>query len=98
MVARNSVLIEVFRANAQVQRFVALLLSRTLLEAAAFASQSQFYDLLLVIKARAFAADLNDALHVTALGSNEPPGNLELFVVVDLYVESTSILYVIILV
>ena len=96
VVARYGVLVEVARADAEMQGFVALLLSGAFLEAGTLAAEPQLDDLLLVVVAGALAADLDDALHVAALGADEPPSHLEVLIVVDLNVEAARVLYVIV--
>jgi hypothetical protein len=96
VVAGDTVLVKEARADAQMQGLIAFLLPWSLLEARALASESQFDYLLLVVIAGALAANLNDALHVAALGPNEATGDLELLVVVNLNVKPAGILYVVI--
>jgi len=80
------------------QGFVALFLSRPLLEAGPLASQSQLNDVLLRIETGAFAAYLDDSFHVAPLGSDQAPRHLKLLIVVYLNVESARILYVVVLI
>lgn len=97
MIACNGILIKVARADAQMQRLVAFLLSWTLLEPRTLASQPELYYLLLRIVIGPFATELNDTLHVTAFCSNKPPCYLEILVIINLYVESACVLDVIVL-
>jgi len=48
---------------------------------------------LLILKARALTAQLDDPLHVAALGPDESPRHLELFVVRNLDVKAAGVLY-----
>ena len=97
MVARRLVLVEVFGADAQVEGLVGLFLSRTLLEAWTLAPQPQLHYFLKLVIADAFAADLDNPLHVAALRTNQAPCYLKLLVVVNLNVKSAGVLDVLIL-
>ena len=97
VVAGDLVLVKVARADAQVQGLVALLLLGSLLEARALAPQSELDHVLLLLEGSALAADLDHALHVAALGADEPACHLELFFVLDLDVEPAGVLDVLVL-
>jgi hypothetical protein len=53
---------------------------------------------LLILEAGAFAAHLDDALHVATLGANEAACDLKLFVIVDLYIKSASVFNIIVVI
>jgi len=68
-------------------------LSLALFKAASFASQSKLYYIVLYTTRRVFSANLNDALHVAALCSDESSRDLKVLFVLDLNVKATGILH-----
>lgn len=89
------ILVFVLAADAQVEWVLALLLVGSLLEARAFASESQFDDLEGVdLGVEATTALLDDSFHVGALAADYSSCHLELLFVVDLDVIPASILNV----
>ena len=98
VVARRLILVEVLWTYAQMQWFIAFLLSRALLEARPLPPQSQLDHLLLRLKVATLATNLDDSLHIAAFGPDESPCHLELTVVIYLDIKSASVLHVVILV
>lgn len=92
VVAGHLVLVKIPRTYAQMQWLVRLFLSWSFFESGAFASESEFNDLLELVVAGSFAADFDDALHVASFGSDESAGHLEFLVILNLDVESASVL------
>lgn len=97
MVASDLVLVKVSRTDAQMKRFVALFLPWSFLKAGTLTSEPELHNFLLIVIAGPLAAHLDDPLHVATLGSNEPPCNLEILVIVDLNVKSAGVLNIIII-
>ena len=98
VITGNWVLVEVSRAYAQMQRLIALLLSRSFLEARTFSTESKLYNLLLRVIGRAFTANLNDSLHVTSFCTNEASCYLKFFVIVNLDIEAAGVFNIIIII
>lgn len=97
VVACNLVLIKIPWTNTEMKRFVRFFLARSFLKARAFSPQSQFNDFLELIIVSAFAADLDDSLHIASFGSYQSSCHLEFFVVVNLNVKSACILNIVVL-
>jgi len=79
------------------QGLVAFLLFGPLLEARPLAPQPQLYHVLLLFIRGTLAANLNDALHVAALGPDQPACHLELLFVLNLDVKPARVFDVLIL-
>lgn len=91
-VASELVLVVEARRDAQMQRLPRLLLSWALFKPRTFASESQLDHVVCETLRRVLAADLDDALHVASLGTDEASGHLEVFLVLDLDFKTTSVL------
>lgn len=97
VIAGSLVLVEVLRTDAEMQRLIRFFLPRTLFESGSFSPQSQFHNLLKLIIIDSLATNLYYPFHIAPLGSNQPPGHLELFVIVNLDIESACVFNIFIL-
>jgi hypothetical protein len=79
------------------QWLVGLLLSGPFLESRSLASQPQLDYFLVLIIVGAFAAYLDDPLHVASLCPDKPPRNLELLVILNLNIKTTRVFNIFIL-
>lgn len=80
------------------ERLFWLLLSCTLLKTATIAPESKLNNVILHTTRRVFSAHLDDALHVWTLGTDKPPRNLELFIILNLDVKAPCVLHCILVV
>lgn len=80
------------------KRFIALFLSWPFLKTRSLTAKAQLHNLLLVLEACAFTADLDNTLHVAALSANEAASYLKLFVIVDLNVEPACVFNIIVVI
>lgn len=87
--ARQTVLLEKARRNAQVERLLTFFLLGTFLEAGTFSSQAQLDNL--AAMRHVLRADAYDFLHIDSFGSDEATRHLKLLVVRDLNVVTTRI-------
>lgn len=90
LVAGKLILIVKARAHAKMKGLFRLFLPWTLLEAGPLASETQLDN---VLRVHVSGAVLNDAFHVASLRADQPTSHLEFFVVRNLDVKPTSVLY-----
>lgn len=80
------------------QRFFGFFLSRSLLEAWAFAAESEFDHIVGHALRCIFWTDFNDALHVAALGANQATSNLEVLLVFDLDIKAARVFHCVVVI
>lgn len=97
MIAGHLVLVKISWTYAQMQWFIWLLLSWSLLEPWTLPSQSQLHHFLELIITSTLAANFNDPFHIATFSPNQSPSNLEFFIILNLHIKSASVLNILIL-
>lgn len=98
IVACSCILVIELRTDTKMERLTGFLVSWSFLESRTFATKAQFDQVLLLKLATmvTFTTDFYDSFHVRAFSTDESPSNLEFFFILDLNVETTCILNILI--
>ena len=80
------------------ERLLRLFLLCTFFESTTLASESEFYDIVLHTTRSVLRANLEYALHVASLSSDQPPRDLKLLFVLNLDVKATCVLHCILVI
>lgn len=99
MITCKGVFIKIARTYAQMQWFATLFLAGSLLETGPLPPKSKLDHILLgmLIIAATLTANFNNPLHIASFSTNQTSSNLELFIIIYLYIEAASVLNILIL-